>query len=141
MERTPLTIDFLNNNIGNIIDWFSYGSKTNTPSSGHCRILGTRVDERGRIRPVVEDIQNLYDSLNWAWFEGDSATYSDSGRPVYIGKEFSLFEVQWEVPSMDLFFSTNNPMRRTIIVYNGEDANEKARAATTAKEFRVAECI
>jgi len=129
-----LTVDFINNNIGKEITWHAYGDRRNLPMKGVCKILGLEVKGE-KTRPVIEHVKG--DDLSFGWLEDDYITYSDGGRPVRIGSAFDLYDVKWDVQSQGLSRANGNPMTYSIVVRNGEDVNEKAKAATTATEFDI----
>lgn len=66
-DRIALTMDTLTANIGNIVNWFSFGYSGNLPYSGSCKIIGTKIDDRKRLIPVIEHISG--DSLEKLHFD------------------------------------------------------------------------
>lgn len=141
MERIILTIEYINSHIGEVINWFAYGNSQNLPYSGKCKLLGMTKDAR-HIRPLVEHISGDEMSYGFIDYDNKTVTYTDNDRPVYVGKEFELYTLQWEVPTMHMLFSDNSCMNYSIIVYLTEGSEtllSKMARKTNAKIVRVEE--
>lgn len=145
MQRTILTVEYINSHIGEIIDWFCFGYSGNLPYSGKCKLIGMAPNEKrdNRLQPVIEHISGT-DKLSGAWvdYDGKTLTYSDGGREVYVGKEFEHYTLQWEVPTMHMFFSDDTCMNYSVIVYLKEDSEtllSKIARKTNARKVRVKE--
>lgn len=129
-----LTVNFIKENIGKEITWHAYGDRHNFPMKGICRILGLKEDGN-KVRPEIVHIKG--DDLSFGWVEDNYITYSDGSRPVLIGSAFDIFNVKWDIEGQGMLRINGTPMTYGIVVYNGEDVNEKARKATTATEFDI----
>jgi len=139
-ERNPLTIDFVKNNIGEVIEWFCYGYHANLPYSGKCKILGI-LDSSDQREPRIEVEHISGDRLEYGWFEFGKLNYTDSGRVVYIGKEFEIINIKWEVPNHGYLFENNNPMNCSVVKHlNSQSTVEQLiKSNTTADVVMVDE--
>jgi hypothetical protein len=117
-----LTAQFITENIGKEIIWHCYGDSSNLPYKGICKLLGIDGDKL-----IIEHIKG--DDLSFARIEDGLVTYSDSGRIVRVGSAFDIYTIKI------------NGMERDIVVYNDEDAQEKAKAVTTHSDFELILCI
>lgn len=138
-DRIVLSMDLLTANIGKTIDWFCYGYSKNLPYSGQCKILGSEIDKRGHTVPVIEHIKG--DRLQYAWLEDGIFNYTDSGRLVYVGKEFELYTLSWENPKSNMLFSTDTAMQYSIIRYlnSGSTLEQLIKKATSAEVVKIME--
>lgn len=125
-----LTVKFINENVGKEITWHAYGDSRNFPYKGICKLIGLQTKD-GKTRPIIEHIKG--DDLSFGWAEDGLINYSDSGRLVHIGSAFDLYNLKWDVPSHGLSRANGNPMTFGIVVYNGEDVNEKAKKRKTPR--------
>lgn len=128
-----LTLEYINNHIGEQLTWSCYGYHLNFPSKGICILRGTQVDKRGRTVPVIDHIAG--DNLSYAWLEDGEFNYGDSGRCVLIGATFSLYNVEYDLPKFNNYRSQGNPMCYGIVVKDGQNAEEIARKHVSATEF------
>lgn len=127
-ERKRITLDFVKGNIGEVIEWFCYGYHLNNPYAGVCRIIGIKEGEMpNEPKIVVEHVSG--DNLNYAWFENGVLNYTDSGRNVFVGKEFEFIALTWSTPSYA-------NLETTVINYldNPKGADFLIKKATTSND-------
>lgn len=143
MERIILTPELLNSLKEQTIEWFAYGYSGNMPYAGKCTVLGSQYNEkRQRTQPLIQHISG--DNLTGAWLESHSEeqpyyTYSDGDRPVFIGKEFENYTLQWEGKNM--FFHDETCIKYSITLYlaNGYTLESIISRTTTADKVRIKE--
>lgn len=122
-QEQLLTADYIDSNIGKVIDYYIKWEFEEDPFYGKARIKGLADDEFGRLRIICDVIEG--GDLELAYEEEEVFYHSDQ-RPIYTGKLPGIYSANW--------VHTDGKKKKQIFIAPGdENAKDYAISQTNSK--------
>jgi len=122
-QDTKLSADYIDSQIGNVIEYYDRWEFGEEPFFGKARIKGLADDEFGKLRIICEVLEGS--DLELAYEEEEVFMYSDN-RPIYAGTLPEIYSANW--------ISTDGKKKKQIFISPpNENAKEFAISQTNSK--------
>ncbi|SEJ32293.1 hypothetical protein SAMN04487995_4196 [Dyadobacter koreensis] len=123
-QDTKLSADYIDSQIGNIIEYYDRWEFGEEPFFGKARIKGLADDEFGKLRIICEVLEGS--DLELAYEEEDNFVHSDN-RPIYAGAPpFEIYSANW-------ITTDGKKKKQTFISLPNENARAYAAQLTNSK--------
>ncbi|QRR00496.1 hypothetical protein [Dyadobacter sandarakinus] len=122
-QEQLLTVDYVDSQIGNIIDYYVRWDFEEEPFYGKARIRGLIDDQYGRLKIICDVIEGS--DLEQA-FEQEEVFMASDGHPIYSGTLPGIYSANW--------VTTDGKKRKQIFISpENENPKDFAVAQTNSK--------